>query len=327
MAISEQLPAEPITAGNRLLTGAVLLLAVATVGMVMAFAGYYYWDRYVGRLGDQSPLEQEISRLEAAIRDDPQNPDLRLSLAEFYLAQGLNQDAAAQAGQILAHTPDSEGALLIQGLAFFRLNQPQAALDPLEKFVAIRRGEPLAHTDTALETAFYFLGVSYLQMNRPGLAIPLLNEALLINRTDADAMYQLGLAYAADDQPQPALEQYHRAIRLVPDFTEVYAAMADSYTALNQSSQVAYARGMQAFSRRDFDSARAELEEAVAALPDFTPALLGLGLTYEKQGNFTAALTTVEQVLELDPNNFAAQQVHQRIQIVLKQRPPQETQQ
>ncbi len=326
MTITKQLPPNPIPHNNRLLTGAVLLLAAATVGMLMTFAGYYYWDRYVGRLGDQSPLEQEIDRLEAAIRDDPQNPALRLSLAEFYLAQGLNQDAVTQAGQILAQTPDSEGALLIQGMAFFRLEQPQAALDPLEKFIAIRRSQPLAHTDTALEAACYYLGVSYLQLERPKLAIPLLEDALLINRADADAMYQLGLAYAADNQPQQALEQYHKATRLVPDFTEVYAGMARAYTTLNQPSHVAYARGMQAFSQRDFVAAQAGLEEAAAALPNFTPALLGLSLTHEKQGNFTAALNTAQQVIELDPENFAAQQVYQRVQIILAQQPAQEIQ-
>ncbi|GAB4436338.1 MAG: hypothetical protein Kow0031_18080 [Anaerolineae bacterium] len=326
MAVTEQLSPEPIPHSNRLLTGAVLLLAAATVGLLLTFAGYYYWDRYVGRLGDQSPLEQEISRLEAAIHDNPQDPALRLSLAEFYLAQGLNHDAAAQAGQILAHDPANEGALLIQGMSFFRLNQPQAALDPLEKFVAMRRSQSLAHADTALEAAYYFLGVSYLQLERPKLAIPLLEEALLINRADADALYQLGQAYAATGQPQRALEQYHQAIRLVPDFTEVYAGMIEAYSALSQPGQVAYARGMQAFSQRDFATARTELEAAVAARPDFIPAQLGLGLTLEKQGEFAAALTIAQRVIELEPDNFAAQQLFRRAEITLKQRPPQEAQ-
>ncbi|NIV28878.1 MAG: tetratricopeptide repeat protein, partial [Anaerolineae bacterium] len=47
---------------------------------------------------------------------------------------------------------------------------------------------------------------------------------------DADALYQLGLAYQADGQPELAVQRFQDAARLVPDFVEVYHGLVDSYS-------------------------------------------------------------------------------------------------
>ena len=99
-------------------------------------------------------------------------------------------------------------------------------------------------------------GESYVKLNQPAEAIPVLEAALVINRTDADALYQLGLAYQASGQPQTALERYHQAVRLVPDFVQVYQGMIESYSALGQPHPVAYARGMEAFCLQDYEAAQ-----------------------------------------------------------------------
>ncbi|MFV2039472.1 MAG: phosphoenolpyruvate carboxykinase (ATP), partial [Acidimicrobiales bacterium] len=60
-----------------------------------------------------------------------------------------------------------------------------------------------------------------------------------------------------------------------PDFTEAYQAMITSYSALEQRSYVAYARGMEAFSFKDFETAKDHLESAINDLPYFAPVALG----------------------------------------------------
>jgi tetratricopeptide (TPR) repeat protein len=287
------------------------------ITVLVLFSAYYYWDRYVVRLGDQSPLELGVERLEQAIRDDPQDPEARVALAEFYLGQALYQDALDQTVQVLSLYPENEGALLVSGIAYIRLDQPEAALDPLEQFVATREEGEMARTDTRLEMAYYFLGESYMKLERPAEAIPVLDKALVINRTDADARYQLGLAHQANDQPQAALEQYHEAVRFVPNFTEAYSGMIESYAALDQLEYVAYARGMEALTLQDYETAQTHLEHATQALPDFAPAFLGLSLTYEKLGQLEAALATIERALELEPDDFAAQQTFGRLQATM----------
>jgi len=297
---------------TRIIVGAVVLLVIA----VGAFGGYYYWDRYTFA-GDKSPLELDIEHLESAIREDPQNPDMRVALAQYYLGKGMFKDALTQADQVLNAFPDNDGALLVAGIAHVRLNEADPAIENLEQFVAARKDLPMANVDTTLEAAYYFLGESYLSQNRPAEAIPNLEGALTITPTDADALYQLGMAYQATGDADAALEKYHKAVRLVPDFVEAYTGMIESYSSLNQPSYVAYARGMQAFSMKDFATAKTHLEAATEALPDFAPAFLGLGLAYEKIDMPYEALQALEQAIELNPNDFAAQQAYARIQAAL----------
>ncbi len=292
---------------------AVWGVAIALVAAVLLFAGFYTWDRYLAP-DDKSPLELQVEGLEEAVRQDPQNPDLRVSLAESYLRAGEPERALEQSTQVLKADPEHTGALWVTGVALVRLGRPQEAIEPLEAFVEIRKENPMAHVDTALEAAYYYLGTSYLQLDRPADAVAALQAALKIVRYDADAIYQLALAYQAQGEHEKALEQLHNAVRFVPDFSEAYSAMIVSYQALGDEGGQAYARGMQAFSTRDFQTAKAELEQATQQLPEFSPAFLGLGLTYEQLGDLAAAEQAVRRALELDPNNLAAQQALGRIQ-------------
>ena len=281
--------------------------------LLVSFAGYYIWDRYSHAEG-QAPAELEIARMETAVHQEPQDPELRIVLAESYLSVGAYAQALEQADQVLRQHPENASASLIAGISHVRMDQPDAAVAPLNSFVALRKDGPMARTDNALEAAYYFLGESYVRLGRPAEAIPPLEAALVISPVDADALYQLGLAYHADGQPELAVQRYHKAVRLVPDFVEVYQAMVDSYSALERSDYVTYAQGMVAFSQKDYQAAVSYLERATEALPDFAPAFLGLGLAYENMASLGPALSAVHRALELDPGDFAAQQALGRIQ-------------
>lgn len=295
---------------------AVWIVFALFVVVLAAFAGYYIWDRYV-YLGDKSPVELGLEHVEQAVLEDPQNVGARVALADSYLAAGQYRQALDHANQVLAAYPDNASALLIAGIAAVRLGEPEVALEPLEAFIVLRKDQPMAGVDSALETAYYFLGESYVKLNRPGDAISALDAALSISPTDADALHQRGRAYQASDQPEKALEQYHQAVRFVPDFAEVYGGMVESYAALGQSDHGAYARGMEAYSLEDYAEAQTQLELATRALPDFAPAHVGLGLTYEKLGQLEAALNLIQRALELNPGDFVAQQALGRIQNTL----------
>jgi len=307
-------------ASTQNLQRAIWIVLAVLIAVIVAFIGYYVWDRYV-HLGDRSPIDVGVANLEKAIRDDPQNVEARVALAESYLSGGQVKKALEQANQVLTNYPENHGALLIAGVAYVRLDQPEAALAPLEKFVALRRDGPMAKADTALEAAYYFLGESYMKLDRPAEAILVLEAALVISPADADALYQAGLAYQASGQPEAALERYHRAVRLVPDFAEAYSGMVQAYTDTGQSDYKGYAQGMEAFSLGDYKSALSHLEGATQALPEFAPAFLGLGLTYEKTGQLEAAESAIVRALELDPHDFAAQQALGRIQSMLEMQP------
>ncbi|RMF47398.1 MAG: tetratricopeptide repeat protein [Anaerolineae bacterium] len=298
---------------DRMLKRLVLLMAIAVGLVFLSFGSYYYWDRYV-RIGDQSPLERDIAALEEAVREDPQDPERRVALAEYYLGKGLYAEALKQANEVLKAFPDNDRAMLVKGIAYVRTGDYQNAIEPLQGFIDLRKDSPMANTDIALETAYYFLGESYMALEQPENAIEPLEAAIKIERTDADALYQLGVAYIETGQPETALPYLERAVRLVPDFTEAYTAMIDVYTAEGKSDYVAFARGMQAFSLGDYETAQVHLEHATQALPEFAPAFVGLAMTYEKQGNLDAAMQAAETAVQLAPEDFSAQQTYGRLQ-------------
>ncbi|MFQ5400928.1 MAG: tetratricopeptide repeat protein [Anaerolineae bacterium] len=305
-----------LAADNRLL-GRLVLAALALFCLVaIAFGSYYYWDRYV-HIGDKSPLELGVEHLEEMIRENPDDVDARVALAQFYFENGAYADAIDQAEQVLAAFPDNDNALYIQGVSLAHSGQPEAAVSPLEQFSSIRKESPMAKTDAALEAAYYFLGQSYLETGQPEAAITVLSDALEINRTDADAMYQLGLAYAALDDHEQAIRQYADAVRFVPDFAEAYRGMITSYSALDMAAYAAYARGMEAYSTKDMNTAREHLEEAAASLPDFAPVFVGLGLTYEQLGDLSLAETQLLHALEIQPDDFLANHALGRVQLAL----------
>jgi tetratricopeptide (TPR) repeat protein len=225
---------------TRTLQRAAWIAMAALIAVLASFAGYYIWDRYI-HANEKSPVELNIENLEETVHQDPRDPDARILLAESYLRSGRYEESLEQAEQVSSLYPDHPNALLIAGISHVRMDQPEAALQPLHRFVKMRQGQPMAKSDVILEAAYYYLGESYLKLERAAEAIPVLEAALLIRPTDADALYQAGLAYQATDQPQTALERYHAAVRLVPDFTEAYQGMASIYSDLDQPGYENYA--------------------------------------------------------------------------------------
>lgn len=290
---------------------------LAFAAIALMFFGYYYKDRYV-RVGDKSPLDISIDQLEIAVRDNPDDPEARVALAEYYLGKGMYSQAIEQTDQVLSTFPENTGALLIAGITYTRSGQAQKAIAPLEKFIALRKDSPMAMSDTALQTAYYFLGESYNVLGQPAQALPALESALQINSTDADALYQAGMSAQAMNEHEKAVEFFHEAVRFVPDFTDAYAGMIESYTALDKLDHADYARGMQAFSVKDYQAAQKYLESASKGIPDFVPAYFGLALTYEQLNRLEDALSIIKIASQLDPNNFSIQQAQGRIEAALK---------
>lgn len=294
----------------------LVLLALATlVGLALAFAGYYYWDRYV-HLGDKPPLEMGIHKLEAEVRSDPSSPESRLALAEVQLRNSQYDEAINQAGQVLKTYPDNDRGLLIVGLANALNGNSASAIDPLSKFVSSHKQADMWEQDKTLEMALYYLADAYLKSGNTRQAIVALEDAIIISPADADALYLLGTAHARELRHEEALVYYQKAVRLVPDFSEAYAAMGEAYIVLQKPQFVYYSQGMQAFSIKDYPTAKNYLTLAAANLPDFAPVFLGLGLTYEQMGELPDAEMYLERAANLDPLDFMTSNALERVRSI-----------
>jgi tetratricopeptide (TPR) repeat protein len=294
----------------------VILVSIALGLALVSFGSYYYYDRYYKpqpKIADVS-----VSDAEKAVRDDPQNADKRLALAETYMINQHWNEAAQQATQVLGIQPDNQHAWLVLGVSNANNGKPADAIDPLTKFVNARKDEDQAQLDKQLQGAAYYLGDSYLQLGKPAEAVTPLEQAVNWSQTDADAMYKLGLAYMGTKQLDKAVNMFQGATTFVPDFLEAYEAMASAYDTMKQPALADYARGMEAYSKKDYASARDILLKSIQEKPDFAPTFAGLGRVYESLKDLPNAKTSYETALKIDVNNFTASTGIQRVDALMK---------
>jgi tetratricopeptide (TPR) repeat protein len=293
---------------------AVVMIVVGSV-LFIGFGGYYYWDRYV-HWGDMSPVELSLTHLQQAVDTKPDDLSARLSLAQQYLEMGNPKAAIEQSQQVLTNDPENAGALLLAGMAFSQAGNYEASNQALEHFVKLRRDSDSPVIDKALENALFYLGQNYLALDVPAKAAETLQQALEIDHTDADALYQLGIAQmhmgSAGSQEQ-AVQAFEKAVTFAPDFQEAYHELARGYAALGQPAKASYAKGMDAYCRKDYNRARQYLESAAHDLPDFMPAFLGLAMVNEKLDDSPKAVENAQRVLQLDPANILANSILARL--------------
>ncbi len=294
----------------------LIVLMIVIIGLLLlSFGTYYYYDRYYDP--QQSVAQTAISQAEQAVRDDPQNIDKRLTLAQTYIDYGRFDDGINIAMQIGQTAPDNVNADLLLGLAYAKSGRPQQAVQPLQKFIDSRKDESMAGLDNQLQSAYYFQGDSYLKLGQPQNAIPPLETTVNEVGTDADSIYKLGLAYAGVQRYNDAIQQFQLATEFVPNYTEAYQAMANVYAATNQLDLEGYALGMVAYSNKDYKTALNLLLEAAQAKPGFPPIFTGLGLVYEATQDFKDAQISYQTALKINPNDFTATNGLQRVNQLL----------
>ena len=290
---------------ERWLSRGVLVAAGLAVLLGLAVAVVFVQDQIFS--SSSSTLEGEEQALREAILESPDDPDLRVSLANIYL-QGRNYgEAITQYREALKADENRQDALMGLGVALKETGDDDQALSVFAKFIELNQDNPYSGVDRRLEAVHYYLGEIYLKRNEPDKAIESLKAALAIESTDADALYLLGRAYQAQGEPEGAIVVYGLATTLVPDFREAYEGMAEAAEEQGESLTVIYARAMARLFSDDTESAVRELEELVEQAPDNAGAYFGLGYGYEQLGQREKAVAAYRESLEVDPRQYAAQ--------------------
>lgn len=285
--------------------GALVLLSA------IGFGAYYYYDRYVHP--NEKVLDRQARHLEEMVQKNPQNADLRVAAANYYLDGGLVDLAIQQGEEALKINADHQGALVLLGRAYQKKGDAETAIAYFTRVVALNKDNPMAKIDTRFEMVNYQLGVLYSQQGKYPEAVQALQRALSIDRTDADARYALGIVYQKQGDHASAIREFQEALRFVPDFTDAYQALVTSYSALGKTQEAAYARAMVVLTQGKYYDAAGQLEAVIAQAPDLTPAYLGLGLAYEKLGKRDQALAAAQRFLKAQPSDIAAQQLLGRL--------------
>jgi tetratricopeptide (TPR) repeat protein len=290
----------------------VWMLTGLALFSTITFSVYYYFDRY--NHSDQTVIEHQLSNVEIAVRENPQNPNLRVAAADYYLESGLINQSIQQSHQALALDPKNQGALVLLARAYQKTGEINNALAYLQRVLDLNRDNPLAKIDPRLETVHYEMGTLFAKQERYAEAVASLKLALEINRADADAHYMLGTVYQKQNEHAHAVVEFREAIRFIPDFVEAYDKLAASANAQGDVTESAYARAMVLLWQGQFDQAAAQLEALTIHAPDLKRAYFGLGLAYEKLGKRDQAVQALREFVRAYPNDIAALQALGRVQ-------------
>jgi tetratricopeptide (TPR) repeat protein len=148
---------------------------------------------------------------------------------------------------------------------------------------------------------------------------------------DAQAVFNKGLELQKNDDDEAAVRAFEQVIKMDENFTEAYVRLGMSYSALgeDEKSEKAYKKAIDAY-RKYVDkhpddakgyyylgwaySKNAKPEEAERALvkatnlqKDYVDALYELGMVRIKLAKYPEAVSVLKKVLELDPNDYRAQ--------------------
>ncbi len=97
-----------------------------------------------------------------------------------------------------------------------------------------------------------------------------------------------GMAFRSNGEIDRAIEDYDRAISLMPDY----------YVAINN-------RGVALMAKGDFDRAIADFDRAIQLKPDYFAAFGGRAAAYGRKGLFDRAIADLDVLIKADPKNAA----------------------
>ena len=285
---------------NRWIRRVLLLLVLGTI----AFVAFYALDRW--RPATTPIVDQRLAALEAAVRDKPDDVAARGQLADTYVAKGLYEDALVQYDAIVATGKADELARYGRAGAYVGLGRLDDAVKDYQAVVDIARDGEMANVDPMLQASYYSLGSIAVQQGRPAEAIPFLEQALAIRRSDADALYLIGTAYVATGETDKAEAALRAAVAYVPiGWSEPYAALADGFAKAGKAALAEWAGAM-----ADLAAGKPDLAEprllAIADGDAAVDAAIGLGLLHETRGQTAAAAEWYGRALAASPDNAAA---------------------
>lgn len=279
-------------------------LALLLVAGVVVFTAFYVLDRW--RAPSTPIVDRQLSALEQAVRDSPEDIVARGRLADTLVMKRRYEDAIVQYNLILDAGEEEQVATFGRAAAYMGLEQYDLAATDYERIVEIASGGEMANVDKMLEAAYYRLGSIAMLEGRPADAIPHLEKALLIKRSDADALYLIGTAYTATGEIDQAIIALRSAVDFAPlGWSEPYTAMVEAYTMAGNPAMAEWAGAMADLAAGQPDLAEPRLK----AISDEGAALdvaIGLGLLYESSGDSATAAEWYGKALAVDPENAAA---------------------
>jgi tetratricopeptide (TPR) repeat protein len=277
---------------------------VALAALLVVFGVIYT----LGQRVDAGPsmTERQVGQAEDAVRKAPRSIEARLQLAQVYRANGRNDDAVAQYGEILKADKANPLALLGRGETYLAAGNLTAASADLTTMIKAQSRDEFARVDKRVGEAHYYLGTVKQRQGDLAGAVTEARSALAVSSTDSDSLYLLGSALLAQGKAAAAIPAFNQALLFVPvGWCEPYQGLQQAYTKTGKTARASYAGAMADFCTGKHDSAQATLQSLTTG-ETAADALAGLGMIAESANDTKAATDWYRKAAKADPQNQAA---------------------
>ncbi len=241
--------------------------------------------------------KKAIEAYENLAKTFPDNADVEYTLGNLYVEKGDYDKARSQFSKILNSDPKNIKALWQMGVVEIMKDDPQAALDPLNKGLSLS-----VQMDNQEQKGLILLsmGISYRLMNKPEEALRNYQESLAIQhrigqkRGEAASLNEMAQVYSLLGKPDAALASFNEAMRVrreIGDKKEIGDTLIDLGNFYEDRGQHDQALKML---KESLQIQRDSGDETYQAM-----CLDRIGSIHVSKGEYEDALTYFQQALQL----------------------------
>jgi tetratricopeptide (TPR) repeat protein len=226
----------------------------------------------------QRKLPEAEGVLKSAIKDNPKNTQLRLSLAQFYFGANKRDDLVALLKQMKSNLTEFPDAYFQSGDFYSRVSQFDEAIKQYEEGIVKDPSRKNTYLKREIEV--------YVREGKTDVAFKQ-NEVIL-----------------KDDPKDPEARALKATFLL--DKGEINQAMTDLQSVVTAKPDNFVARfnlGRAHFARGEYEQARQEFDTAVTLRSDYLPARLAQTQVALIRGDNEAALHAADEVLKISPGS------------------------
>jgi len=210
---------------------------------------------------------------------------------------------------VLKENPKDTAALFARAKFFLGQNKPDSAIIDLQQLVAV---------DSTKSDYYMLMGDVYLTTNRTRYTRQALERAVKLNPNNVEAHMKLAELYLYVEMRQEALNEINLALRLDQKFPKAYYLKGMIYKEIGDTS-LAFSSFMTTIEQDPRNGAAYEqlglllaergdkkavdyYQNALRINPQNSLTRYNLGIFYQEQGAFEAAMEVYKELVTIDPN-------------------------
>ncbi len=193
----------------------VLVVVIAA----LVYLGYTVWSTERSKR-ENTVAGRAIENLIQVVKEKPSDPGARVLLAQAFAAAGRLDESAEQFKAVLDLDEKNASALEGLGLIAMRREEWKTAQGYWQRAIDNLSEGKFAAQDQRLERAYYYLGLTLIELQQYEDAVLNLKEALRMRRDAADTHYALSVAYRELGSESKQRQELETALAFIPTIPE-----------------------------------------------------------------------------------------------------------